>query len=173
MAENPRSIKALGAAAFLSIATIIGGPATLQHEGMRLAPYYDSVGVKTWCAGETEIGYKDKFTHPECEALFNVRYGAFSYAAMQMYNDTAEGVVTPEIHAAVVDTGYNIGLGGLRRSTMMKELNSGRPAAACEAILLYKKAGGRDCSKEKGKPNGCYGVWDRRLKMHKLCKKGL
>lgn len=167
------SIAALGVAAFMALTTAIGGPVTLKNEGMRLVPYLDSVGVKTWCGGETEVGYKEKFTYEECSALFLMRYGAFSYAVLYLYDDDAKAVVTPEIHVAMVDTAYNIGLSGLKKSAMMRELNEGRPEPACAAILLYKKAGGRDCSKEKGKPNGCYGVWDRRLRMNKLCLKGV
>lgn len=42
---------------------------------------------------------------------------------------------------------------------------------ACDALLLWKKAGGYDCSTLiDGKPNKrCWGVWDRQLKRHAKC----
>ena len=159
-----------GFALVLASGAVIGGPLTLQHEGMKLAPYYDSVGVKTWCAGETEIGYKEEFTQAECAALFSIRYGYYSERTALFYNEKAKKIVTPEIHAAFVDMAYNVGLGAVGKSSMIRDINAGNPVGACNSILLYKRAGGKDCSI---RTNGCYGVWLRRLKMNELCLKGV
>lgn len=165
------TLAARGLAAFIALAGMIGAPLTMNAEGMRLVPYYDSVGVKTWCAGETEVGYKDKFTFSECSLLFNMRYGFYSMRVAMMYNDAAKKVVTPEIHAAMTDMAYNLGLGTVEKSSMMKRLNEGRPAPACEAIKLYKYAGGQDCSAPGNKT--CPGIWARRLQMTELCMSGV
>jgi len=71
------------------------------------------------------------------------------------------------------------GIGNWRSSTMRRELLAtvGDPdpashyLAACHALLLWKKAGGYDCSTLiDGKPNKrCWGVWDRQLKRHAKC----
>jgi lysozyme len=159
-----------GFALVVAAGAAIGAPITLNNEGMKLVPYYDSVGVRTWCGGETEIGYKEKFTEQECVKLFGVRYGYYSDRTAMFYNDVAKTVVTPEIHASMVDMSYNVGLPTVQKSSMIRELNAGRPANACAAILLYNKAGGLDC---RVRSNNCYGVWDRRLKIKKLCMKGL
>lgn len=161
-----RSIKALGLGAFVTLSATIGAPMTLEFEGTKLAPYYDSVGVKTWCTGETEVGYKEKFTKSECDFLYSVRYGYYSMTTQTYYNDRARGLITPEMHAAFTDMSYNVGLGAVKNSSMVRLINEGKPYQACAAILLYKKAGGQDCSIRN---SNCYGVWKRRLKMHTLC----
>lgn len=164
------SLKSIGAASFIALSAVTGAPATLGFEGMKLKPYYDSVGVKTWCAGETEVGYKESFTEKECNFLYDIRYGYYSYRTMLMYKDKGAEVATPEIHAALTDMSYNVGIGAVEKSSMIRELNAGQPVKACNAILMYKKAGGHDCSKPGNKV--CPGVWTRRLKMNELCLKG-
>ena len=44
-------------------------------------------------------------------------------------------------------------------------------AAACAALLSYRRAAGYDCSTlVNGKPNRrCWGVWERQLKRHAKC----
>jgi lysozyme len=148
----------------------IGAPLTVSFEGQSLVPYYDSVGVRTVCHGETEHVEDRQYTTAECKDRFDIQYGFYSFATARMYNSKAQSVLTPEIHAAMTDMSYNVGLGAVEKSTMIKELNAGNPAAACNAILLYNKAGGRDC---RVRSNNCFGVWDRRLKIHKLCMKGV
>ena len=140
------------------------------HKGYGFAPYYDSVGVKTWCGGETEVGYKEKFTMTECNLLYNIRYGYYSMQTTFFYNDKAKEIVTPEVHASMVDMAYNVGLGKVKTSGMIKNLNAGNAKAACNVILQYKYAGGKDCSLPGNKT--CRGVWDRRVKMNQLCLKG-
>lgn len=159
-----------GFALVIAAGAAIGAPATLQHEGMRLIPYYDSVHVKTWCGGETEIGYKEKFTKEECGDLFAIRYGYYSERTSLFYNETAKKILSPEIHAAFTDMSYNVGISNVGKSSMVREINAGNAAKACDAILKYKIAGGKDCSI---RANNCYGVWDRRLKMNELCRKGI
>lgn len=166
-----KSLAAMGAGAFVTAAALIGAPATMQSEGMRLVPYYDSVGVRTWCVGETEVGYKKKFEKADCDFLYTIRYGYYSMRTMEFYNATAKAVVTPEVHAAVVDTAYNVGLGAIAKSSIIKKLNAGDAGGACNAILLYKYVGKHDCSAPGNK--ACPGVWTRRVKMNELCKQGV
>jgi lysozyme len=52
-------------------------------------------------------------------------------------------------------------------SVLAKRLNAGDYVGACNAILLYKKAAGYDCSTPGNKR--CWGVWQRRLEAHKAC----
>jgi GH24 family phage-related lysozyme (muramidase) len=156
--------------AIIAAALTIGAPLTLNFEGMELKPYYDSVGVKTVCAGETEDVQNRTYTKDECLDRFNLQYGFYSYGTARFYNATAQKVVTPPIHAAFTDMAYNLGLGTVCKSSMIRELNAGRPRQACQAILLYTRAGGKDC---RVRSNNCYGIWERRKKIHDLCMKGL
>lgn len=167
-------ISKIGVAAFVALSSAIGAPLTMNLEAVKLAPYYDSIGKLTWCAGETEVGYKNKFTFSECSTLFKMRYGYYSLRTAEYYNSVAREIVTPEMHASFVDMSYNIGLGGVKNSSMIRLINQGDYVGACKAILLYKRAGKiKDCSLTKGQAKGCYGVWDRRLQMSKFCLKGM
>jgi GH24 family phage-related lysozyme (muramidase) len=63
------------------------------------------------------------------------------------------------------------GIGTWRKSTMRREAIAGNYLAACDALLLYRRQGGRDCSlPENAGPKGCAGVWTRQLKRQALCK---
>lgn len=67
----------------------------------------------------------------------------------------------------LVDHAYNYGVKATCSSTMVREANAGRYAAACEGYLLYRKVAGRDCSLPG---SGCRGVWLRSQKRHEACK---
>lgn len=77
---------------------------------------------------------------------------------------------------------YQFGMGNWRSSSMRRNLlaarntanpvdAAGRYKAACDALLLYRKAGGYDCSTTiNGKPNKrCWGVWERQKQRHAKC----
>lgn len=164
-------IAKVGLSAFITLSATVGAPYTAYKEGLRLKPYMDGGGVKTWCRGETEVNYKEEFTEQECDVMFYIRYGMYSKSVALMYNDTAKAVVTPRMHAALVDMAYNIGINGVRKSSMMRLFNAGQPAKACEAFLLYKYAAGQDCSDPKNRT--CPGVWTRRKETHKMCLEDL
>lgn len=154
--------------AFIATTSDIGAPMTKSFEGEVLKNYIDSVGVETWCTGETQIGRLEKgYTREYCRMLFLSRYMEYSKKLYLCYDDTARRNVTPAMHATFTDVFYNTG--ARCKSGMVKLLQMGEPVKACEKTLDYKRAGGRDCSKDKGNPHGCYGVYDRRLKMLPIC----
>ena len=67
---------------------------------------------------------------------------------------------------------YQYGTGAWGASSMRRALLAGNYKAACDALLLYKKAGGFDCSDPKnwhGKGGDCRGVWVRQLERHAKC----
>jgi GH24 family phage-related lysozyme (muramidase) len=63
------------------------------------------------------------------------------------------------------------GSGNWRQSSMRTNIAAGRYVAACQSLLLYRKAAGYDCSTlVDRKPNKrCYGSWLRQLERHKKC----
>lgn len=63
------------------------------------------------------------------------------------------------------------GIGNWRGSSMRRHLIAGNYVAACESLLLYRKAAGYDCSTLiDGKPNKrCYGSWVRQKERHAKC----
>lgn len=155
----------VSAAVFLGLTTPIGSPMTAAFEGMVLRNYIDSVGVETWCIGETQMGRLEAGYTPEyCRTLFNARYPQYAAQLYACYDDKAKRYVTPAMHAAFTDVFYNT---GAKCSTgMVRNLKAGKPVEACEYTLKYKRAGGKDCSVRS---NNCWGVWERRLKMYPLC----
>jgi lysozyme len=82
-------------------------------------------------------------------------------------------------YEAYVNLAYNIGAGKsgvadgfceAKRggpSTLVMRLNAYDYAGACDAILMWKKAGDVDCSLPGNKV--CAGLWDRRLRLHRQC----
>lgn len=65
------------------------------------------------------------------------------------------------------DMTYNIGGGAFCKSTMVKRLNTGDYRGACDAILMWRFAAGKDCSNAANK---CLGLWKRRLKAYQSCE---
>ncbi|NQZ14309.1 MAG: glycoside hydrolase family protein [Alphaproteobacteria bacterium] len=159
----------MSAAIFFGSVADIGMKPTQDAEGTVLHPYYDSVGVLTWCTGETQVGYQESFTEKECNALFSARYNQYASRLFSCYTEEGKRHVTPKMHAAFTDVYYNTG--AKCKTSMVRNVNAGKPEAACDAILLYKYAGGKDCSHPDNRT--CRGVWKRRLQFHELCMEGL
>jgi len=157
----------LGASVFLYDAQNIGQDYTQEFEGTVLGVYRDSVGIETWCTGETLAGRLpegETYTKEYCDQLFTASYSGYSARMYACYDDTMKQYVTPAMHATFTDVYYNT---GARCNTgMMRALRNKDPVGACEYILKYKYAGGKDCSIRS---NNCYGVWDRRVTMYDLC----
>jgi lysozyme len=66
-----------------------------------------------------------------------------------------------------VDHAYNIGSGAFCSSTIVKRLNAGDYAGACDAILMWRRVGAQDCSQPGNRV--CWGLWERRLAAHAKC----
>ncbi|MCL2076038.1 MAG: lysozyme [Betaproteobacteria bacterium] len=73
-----------------------------------------------------------------------------------------------------LDFVYQYGMGNWLKSSMRRELLANRPQAACDALLLYRRAAGRDCSLPQNRgPDGCKGVWTRQQERHQKCVKAV
>ena len=153
--------------AFIAMTADVQSEMTAEFEGTVLANYIDSVGVETWCTGETEVGRLESgYTKEYCEKIFTPRFNEFSTRVYSCYTEDMKRYVTPAMHGAFTDVAFNTG--ATCRTGMMRNLKAGKPVEACEYILQYKRAAGRDCSIRS---NNCYGVWDRRLKVLEPCLK--
>lgn len=73
----------------------------------------------------------------------------------------------PEEFDVYMDFDGQFGIGNWRSSSMRRYLLAGQYAQACDALLLYKRSGGYDCSTPGNKI--CAGVWTRQLERHKKC----
>lgn len=129
---NPRAIvAALSASALIGIAL---------HEGFRDKAYDDGIGVQTLGFGTTE-GVKRGDTITVERAL--VRLGADVDKYAQAVKRCAPvPMYQYEFDAATALT-YNIGIGAFCGSTVAKRFNAGDYKGACDAFLMWDKAGGK------------------------------
>lgn len=145
-------------AAGLTAVMLIALPFTAKEEGLRVTAYLDSVNVPTICYGETynvELG--DVRTNSQCNSIFMSRLGSFALAVDLM----VEPDLPPETHAALTSWAYNVGLEAARKSTLLRLLNSGDLAGACDQLLKWKYAGNKPI------------LLPRRERERALCRKGL
>lgn len=150
------SAGAVTGAGMLAI-VIVGG-----WEGLRLHAYQDVVGVWTACYGETkDIKPGMKFTKDQCNVML---IGSLTEHEAGMRRCLAAPDSLPEkTYVAFVSATYNIGVGAFCGSSMARRANVGDLRGACEALMLWTKAGGRVVQ----------GLVNRRTAERKLCLEGL
>jgi lysozyme len=145
-------------ALFLACAT--AAPMVIQWEGWERKSYADIVGVWTACAGTTR-GVKPNTTYSDaqCQSLAArelVEYGAAIAPCLPEE-------MPVETRAAFVSAAYNIGTGAFCSSSMSRKAKAGDLRGACDALLLWNRAGGRVVK----------GLDNRRREERKLCLEGL
>lgn len=111
-------------------------------EGLRLYAYQDVVGVWTACYGETAgIRPGMKFTQDQCDIML-IGSLAEHEAGMRACL-TAPDALPEKTYVAFVSATYNIGVAAFCGSSMKRLANAGNLPAACDALLLWVKAGGK------------------------------
>ncbi|AQT27767.1 endolysin [Ralstonia phage RS-PI-1] len=121
---------ALGAALALGV----------KFEGEVLTAYRDPVGIPTICRGHTAgVQMGDKATPDECDALAHMD-------TMDALRDV-DRLVKVELNGnelgAYTDFVYNVGATKFASSTMLRKLNAGDHAGACEELKRWVYAGGK------------------------------
>lgn len=153
----------------LTAAALVAAALAVQvikpFEGRSLVPYYDIVGVLTWCDGETKGKPKASYTNAECDLITEREVQVY---AAEIATCLPENV-PPKTHAAFISLAYNIGSAGFCKSSVSRKAKAGDLKGACNSILLYNKA--------RTGPNGSLqvvrGLTNRRVAEHKLCIGGL
>lgn len=149
--------------------------ATLGAEGFRASPYVPTQGdVPTIGYGSTvyENGTKVTLVDPPVtkeRALQLVRNHKSKDEAM--FKASLPGVLLHQAeYDLYLDFTYNFGIGNWRSSSMRTHLLAGRYPQACEALLMWRRQAGRDCSlPQNWGPKGCKGVWLRQQERHRKC----
>jgi len=86
----------------------------------------------------------------------------------QAFRDSLPGVrLTQGEYDLYVDFMYQYGITNWRVSSMRRNLLAGRYCAACDSLLLWRKAAGFDCSTPGNRR--CPGVWTRQKERHAKC----
>ena len=92
-------------------------------------------------------------------------------ADVQVFEGALKRCVKVPLHQyeydAYINLTYNIGQTAFCNSTIVKRLNALDYPGACDAILMWKRVGGVDCSTPGNKQ--CAGLWARRLKTRSQC----
>ena len=114
-------------------------------EGLRLKAYQDSVGVWTIGYGHTAMSGP-----PAPKAGMIISSEEAEAILKDDVTDFAKGVaavikvpVTDNEFGAIVSFAFNVGLGNLKASTLLKKLNAGDKAGAANEFAKWNKAGGK------------------------------
>ena len=70
-----------------------------------------------------------------------------------------------------VDFVYQYGMSNWNSSSIRKQILVGNYPAACDALLMWKRAAGYDCSTPGN--TRCPGVWTRQVERHRKCTEAL
>jgi lysozyme len=162
--EKQRKWTALTAVMGLAAATITAPFVSGWESGGRqhLVPYRDIVGVWTQCDGETlGVTATSPTETPEgCAIKLDKRLAGFARSV---------AACTPSLRgqdarwAAATSLAYNIGTAAYCRSTVDRRFDAGNARGACDAFLMWNRAGGRVVA----------GLTNRRRAERALCLKGL
>jgi lysozyme len=131
-------------------------------EGLQTSAYHDTLahGLPTVCYGETEgVKMGDHYTAQECKDMLAgklPRYWAEISKCIKV-------PISENEQAAYTATAYNIGSGGFCHSGMVRHLNAGDHKGACNALMAWNRAGGREVR----------GLTRRRAAERSLCLTGL
>ncbi|HAG2517406.1 TPA: lysozyme [Salmonella enterica] len=154
-----KALLAGGASAMVIAAAMIGGNGGL--EGRRHEPYRDVAGVLTVCDGHTgkDIVPGKHYTDAECDALLNKDLALVAARIVPLIKDS----IPNSERAALYSFAYNVGTGAFARSTLLKKLNAGDLAGACNELKRWTYAGGKQWK----------GLVTRREIEHEVCTWGL
>ncbi|ECD9518396.1 lysozyme [Salmonella enterica] len=154
-----KALLAGGASAMVIAAAMLGGNGGL--EGRRHEPYRDVAGVLTVCDGHTgkDIVLGKHYTDAECDALLNKDLALVA----ARIDPLIKASIPNSERAALYSFAYNVGTGAFARSTLLKKLNAGDLAGACNELKRWTYAGGKQWK----------GLVTRREIEHEVCTWGL
>lgn len=135
-------IAAFVAAGLSSTAAFVAYDLTLPSEGFHQEVYLDPVGLPTVCVGRMDKKLKlgQSFTLDECMEMF-----AEDWKKHQAQLNSAVKVeyASEWQKEALTDFTFNVGIGNVRSSTLIRLLNEKRHREACEQLTRWVYAGGR------------------------------
>lgn len=129
-----------------SALALSGGYLLIPHEGEVKSGnfhvvYSDPVGIATVCWGLTgkDLNGKplvvgQKYTEEDCNKMFVQRIQGFE---KQVDSLVKVEYASPYQKAALISFSYNVGVGALSSSTLLRKLNAGDHIAACEELSRW------------------------------------
>tara|TARA_A100001391_G_scaffold201791_1_gene189674 strand:- start:1556 stop:1987 length:432 start_codon:yes stop_codon:yes gene_type:complete len=111
-----------------------------QFEGCKLSAYLCPAGVWTIGWGRTtNVKRGDTCTQAQADAWLVQEYDAFE----QKVRALIKVAVTPNQLGALVSFAYNVGVGALQSSTLIRLLNQGDYAGAAAQFARWNRAAGK------------------------------
>lgn len=161
----PRRSTVAGGTAVLGAAALALATSTIMKwEGERRVGYLDVAKVATACWGHTKTAVVGKtYGAAECRQLLSQDVAEHA-AAIRPCIPPGQ---PPEIEAAMLSLGFNIGAKALCGSTAIRRLKLGDQKGACAAIGLWNKA------RVGGRLIEVRGLTRRRADERRLCESGL
>lgn len=124
-------LKKPGAAFGLLLTLLLG------FEGVRYVAYRDVAGVPTICAGHTEGVVMGQVASPEiCRDLLSKD----AYRYWEAVDRLVKVDMEPWQWAALSSFAFNMGIGALESSTLLRLANQGRWVDACHELPKWNKA---------------------------------
>lgn len=117
-----------------------------DFESLRLTAYKDSVGVWTIGWGHTGLEHNDGSvfqgrTLSETEAEDLLKHDVFKFE--KAVNDNLKVDLNPDQFSALVSFTFNLGETNLKRSTLLRKLNSRDHFGAAKEFKKWNRAGGK------------------------------
>lgn len=132
----------------------------LDYESCRLQPYQCSAGKWTDGIGNTnDVDPNRKITEQEAVADLIENIRGFE----KQIDRLVVTPVTQPTYDALVSFTYNVGVGNLKKSTLLKKLNSGDVAGACNEMTRWVYSSGKKLK----------GLERRRANERDLCLSGV
>ncbi len=117
-----------------------------HHEGVRLKPYKDPIGLWTVGVGHLigdgktlPIEWFRTFTMDEVDELLKKDLMRFERGVLRLCPNN----LTQSRFDALVSFAFNVGLGNLQASTLRQKHNRGDIVGAAKEFLRWNKAGGK------------------------------
>jgi lysozyme len=144
----------LGSLAGASLLTTVA-----YWEGTEYKPYKDIVGVLTVCNGYTgpDIIPGKVYTKAECDGLLKKEVTEHGLGILKCITVP----INQHQYEALTSWAYNVGVGAACKSTAIRLLNQGDYRGACDQLLRWNKAGGKEVR----------GLTRRRIAERELCLK--
>jgi lysozyme len=150
------AIGAISGAAMAAAVAVVA-----QWEGLYNDPYKDIVGVWTVCYGQTAADHTvmRRYSDAECKEMLP--------KSLKKYDDGIRQCLTGELpdsmRIAFLSATYNIGVSAFCGSSMARLANRGDLRGACDALLMWIRAGGKVVK----------GLYNRRVDERRICLGGI
>lgn len=141
--NNNKIYKGLLALGLSSSLALGGGYLVAPSEGLVLGTYKDPVGIVTSCYGHTSPSLKMGMKFSEQECIEQLGRDLIKHDN-QLKRVVKVKYASPYQHAALVSFTYNVGIGNVQSSTLLRKLNEGKHQEACEQLTrwVYAKQDG-------------------------------